>query len=113
MKKLTARQQELAEKRRFWKEQIDTWKCSGLKQSEYCRRHQLKVHRFVYWKKKFKEPKAPSASFVQIYPPKVFQSHPGPRPTPLRLLVGGYTIEVTSGFDPVTLKQLVLTLGQL
>jgi len=113
MEKLTARQQELVEKRRYWKEHIDTWKCSDLKQSEYCRRHQLKVHRFVYWKNKFRKPKAPSTSFVQIYPPQILQSHSVARPAPLRLLVGGYKIEVNSGFDPVTLKQLVITLGQL
>ena len=113
MEKPTTRQEELAEKRRFWKKHIETWQSGNLKQSEYCRRHQLKIHRFVYWKKKYKKPKLPGASFVQVYPPQVFKSPLHPRPTPLRVLISGLKIEVEPGFDPATLKQLVVTLGQL
>ena len=113
MGKPTVRQQELAKKRRFWKDHIETWKSGGLKQSEYCRRHQLKLHCFVYWKKKFRPVAEPGVSFVQVYPPQIFKSPTSYRLSPLRLLVGKYKIEVESGFDPATLKQLVVALGQL
>ena len=115
MQKSTVRQKELAEKRRFWKEHIDTWHAGGLKQSEYCRLHQLKLHRFVYWKKRFgsKAAKDPAVSFVQVYPPQLLNNPVGCPPSPLRLLVGDYKIEVQSGFDPLTLKQLVHTLDHL
>lgn len=115
MEKSSTRQRELAEKRRFWKEQIETWKAGGLKQSEYCRLHQLKLHRFVYWKKRFgdKEAKGSGVSFVQVYPPQLLNNPVGRPPSPLKLLVGDYKIEVQSGFDPLTLKQLVHTLDHL
>jgi len=114
MQKSTTRQEELAEKRRFWKEHFDTWKAGGLKPSDYCRQHHLKIHSFWYWKKKFADLQSPGTSFVQIYPPQALKLGPACHPpSPLRLLVGNYKIEVPSGFDPVTLKQLVHTLARL
>ncbi|RJQ64970.1 MAG: hypothetical protein C4530_01345, partial [Desulfobacteraceae bacterium] len=50
---------ELEALRRYWEEQIESWQESGLSQCEFCRRHNLKYHRFVYWRKRFIQPAAP------------------------------------------------------
>jgi hypothetical protein len=114
MKKSSTRQKQIADKRRFWKEHIDSWKADDLKPADYCRQHQLNIHTFRYWKKKFADLQSPGTSFVQIYPPQVLKLRPAcSSSSPLRVLVGNYKIEVPSGFDPVTLKQLVHTLGRL
>ena len=102
------------EKRRFWKKHIEAWKDSGLNQRQYCKHHQLKHHRFVYWKKKFISVKAPSVSLVELSVPKMFRPSRHAQTTALKVAYGDmYKVEVDPGFDPVTLKEILFTLGQL
>lgn len=110
-RKATAEQ---TEKRRFWKAHIDAWQTGSHKQSQYCRDHQLKPHRFIYWKNKFSQIKAPPVSLVEVSFPKVFRSRLNRPLVLLKVAVGDkYKVEVAPGFDPVTLKEIVLTLGQV
>lgn len=37
----------------YWREQIETWKESGLSGARFCQDHDLIYHRFVYWRQKF------------------------------------------------------------
>ena len=48
-----SRAEQLEQKRIYWKQHIDSWQATGLTQTEYCRRHNLKHHQLVYWKKRF------------------------------------------------------------
>jgi hypothetical protein len=109
------RQAALLEKRRFWKEHIDGWQLSGLSQSEYCRRNDLKFDRFVYWRRTFIRPTASKASSIIEIPISAgFTRAVSLGPSPLRLVVGNhYRIEVERDFDPVALRQLIHTLGRL
>ena len=108
-----SRSEERAENRQVWEQHIRNWKESGLAQSEYCRRHNLKEHQLTYWKRKFKVVAAP-ISLVELQLSTAFQSRISENKAPLRLIVcDQYRIEVERGFDPVTLGQLVLTLRQL
>ena len=43
-------------KEMFWKQQLEQWKVSKLSQAHYCRKHNLKPHRFSYWKRKLNQP---------------------------------------------------------
>ena len=103
------------EKRRFWKHHIDSWRAGNLNQSQYCRQHQLNFHRFVYWKRKFTAQNQQSPiSLVEVSVPNIFRAPNQGSSTPLKVAVGDrFKIEVAPGFDPVTLKQVILTLGQL
>lgn len=38
------------EKRNYWSQHIEDWKSSGLTQSQYCDKQQLKLSTFRYWK---------------------------------------------------------------
>ena len=110
-RKATAEQ---IEKHRFWKAHIDAWQAGNHKQSQYCRDHQLKPHRFIYWKKKFAPAKASPVSLVEVSFPKAFQSPLNIPLVPLKVAVGDkYKVEVAPGFDPVTLKEIILTLEQV
>ena len=40
------------ELKKFWKTHLLQWKESHLSQSNYCKKHNLLVHRFGYWKRK-------------------------------------------------------------
>jgi hypothetical protein len=102
--------EQLAQKRRQWKKHVEAWRASGLSQAQYCRRHNLKVHCLVYWRKKFARKNQDPVSFVQLKLPHDFQVT---RPAAIKIAVGRCRIEIQRGFDPETLKQLIHTLGQL
>ena len=108
-----SRSEQIAKKRRFWKQQIEQWKDSGLTQIEFCRLHNLKPHQLTYWKKRFQLAQAP-VSLVELKWEPPIQATPCPNPSPLRLIVNEqFRIDVDRGFDPGTLQQLVLSLRPL
>jgi hypothetical protein len=107
------RAEAIAEKRRFWKQQIQHWKDSGLTQTEFCRLHNLKAHQLTYWKKRFHRTESP-VSLIELQWGSALQSGTCSSCTPLRLILNEqYRIDIDRGFDPVTLQQLVLSLRQL
>ena len=98
-----SREQELAEKRRYWERHIQSWQVSGLSQTEYQRRHNLPKWQFVYWKKKFD--KSVSSNEMALVPIPLPQTMPA---APLRLIVNDrYRIEISEGFQPVVLEQVL------
>jgi len=108
-----SRAQQIAEKRLFWEQQIQQWKDSGLTQTEFCHLHNLKPHQLTYWKKRFHRTQAP-VSLIELQLGSAVQSHTCSNGSPLRLILDEqYRIDIDRGFDPVTLRQLVLTLRQL
>jgi hypothetical protein len=105
-----SRQEEVAEKRRYWKRHLDAWQISEMSQVEYCRKHDLSRFRFQYWKRRFQIsaslPALIELPFSSIITQK--QSHA------LRLVVGDqYQIAVERDFDPVALRQLISVLDRL
>jgi hypothetical protein len=108
----TIRQQELEQKRRDWNAHITGWLASRLSQTEYCRRHELKFHQFVYWRRKFASQTAIPISLVQVPAAAVARATGyGPQEAALRVaLAPDLCIEVSPGFDPPTLQQVVTAL---
>jgi hypothetical protein len=102
------RQAELAEKRRYWEEQVQSWRGSGLSQKEYCRQYQLPENRLTYWKKRFTKAET-AVSFVQVQVGGGVRSDSHfSQGSGLRLIVGKkHEIEVDRGFDPHVLWQLI------
>ena len=111
----SARQQELDQKRHYWNTHITDWQANRLSQTEYCRRHELKFHQFVYWRRKFAPKRAMPISLVQVPEPVVARAAGwGSRPSALRVaLAADLCIEVSPGFDPPTLQQVVTALRGL
>ena len=108
-----SRQEQQAAKRGYWKDQVRQWQDSGLSQKEYCRQNNLRENQLTYWKKRFGKTES-TVSLVELKvsgnlcSPRDYSKH-----SPLRLNLGNaYQIEVDSGFDPVTLKQLIYVLGR-
>jgi len=111
MTPIKSRKEASEEKCRFWKQHITDWQASELSQAEYCRKYQLKVHRFVYWKKKFHP--GPSSPFIELKLPPVPYLQPSSPTSLLRVAVNRFQVAIDRDFDPVTLQQLVYTLEQL
>ena len=106
------RQQELEQKRQYWKTRIANWQASRLSQTEYCRRHELKFHQFVYWRRKFTPKPSVPISLVQVPVAAVARATSySSQSAALRVaLAPDVCIEVSPGFDPPTLRQVVTAL---
>ena len=106
------RQQELDLKRQYWKTRITNWQASRMSQSEYCRRHELTFHQFVYWRRKLAPKVANPIPLIQVPTATVARAAGlGSMPPALRVaLAPDLCIEVSPGFDPSTLQQVVTAL---
>ena len=103
---------ELSEQSRtYWKQHIETWRSSGLTQTEYCRQHELKDYKFTYWKKRL----IPADTTITFVPLKI-HGHlpPGQGSASLRLVMDkDLAIEIRPDFDPRLLRRLIATLRSL
>ena len=94
-----------------WRQYIDAYKTSGLTRKAYCRKHRLNIHQMDYWRKRLKE--APAVSnppkqddFIQVQVKEDI-----PADSCIKLHVGQVSVEVSAGFDPVHLKNILRVLG--
>ena len=101
-----SREQQLREKRKFWKTHITAWQSSGYSLAEYAKHHNLIYHRLIYWKTKFETNQAKALSFV----PVPLQTEPDNTRLTLNLQNDRFRIEVGAGFDDMTLRKLLTTL---
>jgi len=108
----STRQQELDQKRQYWNTHITDWQTSRLSQTEYCRQHELRFHQFVYWRRRFAPQAAMPISLVQVPAAAVVRASGYFSPlAALRVaLAPDVCIEVSPGFDPPTLLQVVTAL---
>ena len=96
-------QQTTQNKRRFWEHHLEQWRQSGLSQLAYCRKHDLKPHRFYYWRRRILKPQ-PDVSFLPVTLPA---------DTPqgshlLRILMpNGCVLELEGWTEPEQLEHMV------
>ena len=103
-----------AANRQRWRDHVEAWRDSGLSQQSYCIQHGLTLSSFQRWRRIFRDPVVESVTpsqsgrFVPVQLVKESQSGAG-----LVLVVNdALRIEVASGFDATTLRQLVSALGR-
>lgn len=97
-------------KERHWQHHLLTWKKSGLTQAEYCRRNQLSIKCFTYWKSKT-EKSGPSIKFVPV---PVSPARGPKESSELAFVLGDrYRVEVGDGFNPETFEKLVRVLSRI
>ena len=102
---------ELEAKRRFWEEHLSQWEASGLSQSEYCRQNDLKLHCFLYWRKRQRATVESTVSLVELPRQEGTVFCFG---SALSLVINNrYRIEIHKGFDPALLDGVIRVLMQL
>ena len=107
------RSEQLEQKRTYWKQHIDDWQQTGLTQTEYCRRHNLKHHQLVYWKKRFLKTE-PDVSFVPLKLDDLLDIPAQPDHASLSLVIDNhFKIDIRAGFDARLLRQLIFVLQGL
>lgn len=108
-----SRAEQLEQKRIYWRQHIDSWQETGLSQTEYCRRHNLKHHQLVYWKKRFLNTET-DVSFVPLKLEDLLDIPIQPDHASLCLLINNqFKIEIRAGFDAHLLRQLIFALRGL
>ena len=109
----TSRAEQLEQKRTYWKQHIDSWQETGLTQTEYCRRHNLKHHQLVYWKKRFLKTET-GVSFVPLKLEDLLDIPAQSDFAALCLVINNHLkIEIRPGFDAPLLRQLIFALRGL
>jgi hypothetical protein len=108
-----SRAEELEQKRSYWKQQIEQWQQTGLTQAEYCRRNNLKHHQLVYWKKRYLKTQS-DVSFAAIQLEDLLDiPAPADQASLTVVIDNSLKVEVTEGFDPQLLRQLIVALRGL
>jgi len=107
----SSRTAEREARRTFWEEHLGKWEASGLSQSEYCRRNDLKLHCFLYWRKRQRASRESSGSLVEWSGQEGNIFCLGPA---LSLVINNrYRIEIHKGFDPAMLDGVIRVLMRL
>ncbi|MTI12842.1 IS66 family insertion sequence element accessory protein TnpA [Sansalvadorimonas verongulae] len=109
----------MSSKRDFWFRHIEAWHKSRLAQVEYARKHDLSIKSFGYYRRRYfqeLENPSPQPSKTNLLPVTILPeekreagatttetNNPGITVTS----PGGFRIELTAGFDPQALKQVL------
>ena len=87
-----------------WRTVMGKHASSGLSAAAFCREHNISIHQFRWWRRRFKKEnsKDNGSGFLQLVPFSKSQ-HSGIR---IRLN-NEMSIEVDQGFDPLTLRGVI------
>ena len=108
-----SRAKQLEQKRAYWKQHIESWQQTGLTQIEYCRRHDLKHHQMVYWKKRFLKTET-AVTFAALQLDDLLDIPVQAQRASLCLIINDqFKVEIRSGFDAQLLRQLIFALQAL
>jgi hypothetical protein len=106
------------ERRRAWESTLADQQSSGLSVSEWCKRQSIALSTFSYWRKRLKELANPQqvidgAAAQREHPQWLTMevaADPRPSPVALTLRIGRVSLDVTTGFDPHLLADVLTVL---
>ncbi|MCL6453651.1 MAG: helix-turn-helix domain-containing protein [Alicyclobacillus sp.] len=109
---------EMEQRRKFWRTRVADFRASGLTGAAWCAAHQVKEHQLWYWVGKFKADTAHDSRGrddvePHFIPVRVGESEPKVTNKPLSVRMGSAVIEVSPGYDPDLLRDVVRTLASL
>jgi len=108
-----SRAEQLEQKRSYWKQQIEQWQQTGLSQAEYCRRNNLNHHQLVYWKKRYLKTET-DVSFAAVQLEDLLDMPAAADQASLTVVIDSpLKVEITEGFNPQLLRQLIIALRGL
>jgi hypothetical protein len=97
-----------------WRERLDDFAQADTTIVEWCFFHRIPVHQFHYWKRRLAAEQPQTEATPQFIPVAVTQAAPTPAAaTGVTVRIAGAAIEVVAGFDPATLRAVVIALSAL
>ena len=106
-------------KREFWREHLQRWQESGLRQVVYCQQAGIAAWSFSHWKRRLEKEGAvgttPAAAFVEarVLPaPEIHldTGHAGAGRGGIEIKLGARLVRVSRDFDAATLERVVRVL---
>jgi hypothetical protein len=85
-----------------WSARLSAWRSSGKSGAAWCRDHGIGYYQFQYWRDKLQRSEAQGKT-GQFLPLKVASA-------PLCIECNGVSLQVSSGFDPVLLQEVISVL---
>lgn len=102
-----------AELRKVWEGRVAAFKASGKSTKDWCADHDLKINQLRYWLRKLKTIDDSTVKQPQWVSVEVGGLKTDSHDKALPIKVGKATIEVSPGFDPELLSDVVRTLADL
>jgi hypothetical protein len=96
-----------------WQEKVNQFKASGKTQAVWCIEQEINVRTFNYWYVKFKEPAPTKENLVNWLPIKVEKMNKEKLRPSFNIKIGTAIIEVSQGFNPKLLAEVVNVLSEL
>jgi hypothetical protein len=97
-----------------WRQRLDDIANSGRSVVDWCYFNQVSVHQYYYWKRRLTAEPPQSTNQQEWVPVKIVESAPIPNvSTGVTVRIAGTAIELTPGFDPATLRAVVMALSGL
>jgi hypothetical protein len=97
-------------KEQHWRGWIQRWQQSGLSVRDFCDRHHLALPSFYAWRRVLQQRDAAAGVFVPV---RVIADAPPVAASGIEVvLAGGRRLQVSPGFDPATLRQLLTVLEE-
>jgi hypothetical protein len=85
--------------REEWQQRLTQWETSGIvSAAEWCRKHQINVDQFYYWKSRLTKKSLTPKDFVELPPTEA----PG-----IQLECNGVRIHLETNFDPILLVRCI------
>ena len=105
------REKTTAEKRKFWEGQISFWQSSGISQSEYCKRNDIRQSQWHYWRRRCRDTET-GLTLVPLKIPRI-TGIGGKTPAVRVITPNGFTVELDAGVSLATLPQLIRELAAI
>ena len=100
-------------KRAFWCEHLKEWEKSKSTQSAYCRKHELSIKSFGYWKRQLSDQLKQVKGQLRLVPVPNKEVMTEAKEAAILIQCGDFRIEVTRGFHTGTLRQVLATVRGL
>jgi transposase len=98
-------------KEQLWRRRLELWQDSGLSVAAFCDRHGLAAPSFYAWRRELQQREAAAAAFIPVR--VLAHEAAAPAGSVEVVLAGGRRLRVTPGFDPATVRQLLVLLEEV
>jgi len=97
-----------------WRERLEDFAQANTTVADWCYFNHVSVHQYYYWRRRLADNPPQAAQKQGFLPVEVVETAPPPTlSTGVTVRIAGAAIELTPGFDPATLRAVVVALSAL
>jgi hypothetical protein len=97
-----------------WRQRLEDFAQANTTVADWCYFNHVSVHQYYYWRRRLADTPHQATQKPGFIPVEVVETAPSPAAaTGVTVRLAGATIELTPGFDPATLRAVVVALATL